>query len=241
MTSTTLILMACSNAKRAADGRLPLLELYDGPMWRTLRANLGAVPEANVCALSGHWGFVNAKTYSASYNKRLSPELAERILAGRNPAGPAVNHARRHAYTEAKGYELVVYERVIIAAPGLAGLYRRTLLELVEQLKAAGLIAPGAEVLATEGGILAQCGQLKRWLGELNAAAEIPAAPELLEAPIAEPAPAAAAELPLEAPIAVEWARVASPLERKRARAAGRVSLRAAPLFSFDQAQGVLF
>ena len=77
-----LILMSCSATKRQTDKAIPAIELYDGPLWQTLRTHLGAIPTRNVCVLSGKYGFINALlTLIEPYEARLSQQAADRLIA----------------------------------------------------------------------------------------------------------------------------------------------------------------
>jgi hypothetical protein len=237
----TLVLMACSERKIATERPVPLLELYDGPMWRTLRANLGAVPAAAVVVLSGGLGLLEAGAYAMPYNARLTAPAAAMLVDGGLDAYPGANVGRCQEFRPSGPTPRQVLERaagpwrqVIVAAPAA---YRAPLLELVGKAKRAGLIAADAVVVAEGGGILEQCAALKRALAAVQPA----------EAPIA---PAAEPELvrgeggglpALARRVAVNWERARGPLDRKRERAQGRTASKAAPLLAFDVNQPTLF
>ncbi len=61
---------------------MPALDRYDGPLWRTLRAADPDGRRAKVAFLSALYGFRAASTAIDFYNKRLTPDLAERMIAG---------------------------------------------------------------------------------------------------------------------------------------------------------------
>ena len=54
-----LVLMACSGVKTGG-GEKPLIELYAGPLWLTLKTHIGAIPPRNVFVLSAKLGFQQA-------------------------------------------------------------------------------------------------------------------------------------------------------------------------------------
>lgn len=74
----TLVLMPCGARKLA--GTHELLYLYTGPLWSTLRTHMGEIPPVNVCVLSAEYGFVNARSWGETYNRRLSKEMANRAI-----------------------------------------------------------------------------------------------------------------------------------------------------------------
>lgn len=71
-----LLLLSCSAQKRATTGPVPFIDLYDGPMWRQVRAS--SVPASSVAALSAEHGFLAPGTPVAAYDRRLDESrLAE--------------------------------------------------------------------------------------------------------------------------------------------------------------------
>lgn len=81
--SAVLIAMACSATKRPDPGELPAIDRYDGPMWRTLRAALGELPESarpEVWFLSARYGFHPATLPIVNYDGVLSEARARDLL-----------------------------------------------------------------------------------------------------------------------------------------------------------------
>lgn len=79
---TRLLVLACSATKRPDPHRIPAFARYDGPLWRTLRAADPEGRRAKVAFLSAHYGFRDAATPITDYDARLTPDLAERMIAG---------------------------------------------------------------------------------------------------------------------------------------------------------------
>ncbi|MCW2318989.1 hypothetical protein M2322_004558 [Rhodoblastus acidophilus] len=80
--SDVLILMACSGSKAQTRCKMPLFDLYTGPLWQSLKTHMGDVPRKNVFVLSGQFGFQSATPFeSAPYDARLGPIQAERLIA----------------------------------------------------------------------------------------------------------------------------------------------------------------
>lgn len=81
-TTRRLLIMACSATKRPDARYIPARLRYDGPLWRTLRTVDPDGTRADVAFLSAHYGFRDAETPIAHYDARLTPDLAERMIAG---------------------------------------------------------------------------------------------------------------------------------------------------------------
>jgi hypothetical protein len=77
-----LVILACSATKRHDAERMPAYLRYDGPLWRTLRAADPDSTHAKVAVLSARYGFCDAATPIADYDARLTPDLAEHMIAG---------------------------------------------------------------------------------------------------------------------------------------------------------------
>lgn len=70
---------ACSARKRTDTGELSALARYDGPAWRTLRANLTCVIEPPL-ALSAEYGLISAYQTIPNYNRRLDAKRAAELV-----------------------------------------------------------------------------------------------------------------------------------------------------------------
>lgn len=183
----TLVLMACSATKRACAHGLPLLELYDGPMWQTLRQHKGAIPDANVFVLSGRYAFGTALAHGVNYEQKISAEKVDSLIEHGIDGKPALptmasnskdrslaffrdrlTHRavlRRTVWRDGRYAELPPWGAVINAG---AGEYRRFFDWLIDAGKAGGIIAPDAPVLTVCGGIGTQRGQLGAHLRAVN-------------------------------------------------------------------------
>ncbi|MNU54706.1 hypothetical protein D3C71_437640 [compost metagenome] len=78
-----LLIMSCSQTKtKDPSTRVAGRDRYDGPLWRTLRATDPEGRLAQVAFLSALEGFRDARWCVDQYDKRMTPELAERFIAG---------------------------------------------------------------------------------------------------------------------------------------------------------------
>lgn len=168
----TLVLMACSATKAPTGrGRTPALELYNGPMWQTLRTHKPfALPWANVLVLSGLYALIRATDGIGTYEARLTTDKAWHVIRQGLRAPNDFFGAFRPGIARSP-WDLLDHDRqpfrcCIIAG---AGEYRRVFDWLAKELQAAGVIAPGAQVLAVAGGIGEQREQLGRWLRSAGA------------------------------------------------------------------------
>lgn len=145
-TSPDLVLLACSAAKRATAA--PALELYQGVMYSTFRANVRQDAQPHVAILSALHGVIPADTIIEPYNTRMTPEAAGRMLA--NPSR-FVQFAKP------------IRARNVLLAGGKD--YRRVMMAVLPELIASGAIAPDAKISETDGsGIGYQRQQLGQFL-----------------------------------------------------------------------------
>ena len=161
----TLILMGCGGRKADTGGQaVPLVELYQGPMWTTLRKHLGGADAlaqlgAHIMVLSGGLGFVQALTPAKPYEARLQPAAADALIAGGIRATGAGGLSPLQLM--APPSQDAAW-RAVIAAGGSD--YRRVFLAWTDEMRACGAITPEALVLATSGPIGVQRAQLGGWL-----------------------------------------------------------------------------
>jgi hypothetical protein len=77
-----LLIMSCSQTKiKDPSTRIAAKDRYDGPLWKTLRATDPEGRMAKVAFLSALEGFGDARWPVDQYDKRMTPELAERMVA----------------------------------------------------------------------------------------------------------------------------------------------------------------
>ncbi len=167
----TLILMACGGKKAETAGQpVPLVELYQGPMWSTLRKRLGGAEQlrssgAHVVVLSGGLGVIPALWLAAPYEVRLTRERADALMAvgiqGKDWRGTTVLSSLfpRDRDPAARPW------RAVIAAGGSD--YRRVFLRWAEELRSMHYLCADAPVYATTGGIGEQRSQLGQWIDQL--------------------------------------------------------------------------
>lgn len=174
----TLILMACSSKKKplAAGVEVPLMHLYDGPMWQTLRKALQG-RDAHVVVLSGKFGFISAGAYAATYEARLSSSRADHLISRGIDARQDRFGELRKILDVSPLCELKRPARptqtpirlpwaAVIMAGG--GEYRRVFTHMLGQLRDMGELAPNAPVFMTTGGIGMQRSQLGRYVAALR-------------------------------------------------------------------------
>lgn len=77
-----LLLLGCSDRKRAVKGKLPALDLYDGVNFRVLRAYLherGWPPGLCIKILSAKYGLIDATDLIETYDQRLDEATARKM------------------------------------------------------------------------------------------------------------------------------------------------------------------
>jgi hypothetical protein len=164
----TLILMACGGRKADTRGQaVPLVELYEGPMWSTLRKHLGGAEElaqlgAHVMVLSGGLGFVPALTLAKPYEARLQSAAADALIAGGITAADASGLTPLQRVSPPGRGSNGLPWLAVIAAGGSD--YRRVFLSWIGELRQRGVITAEAPALTTSGGIGVQRSQLGQWL-----------------------------------------------------------------------------
>lgn len=152
MQSETLILMACSATKKPTERPIPLYELYDGPLWQTLREHKGDNQFGNVFVLSGKHGFCSAGAWSLPYEEKISAEKVDALIA-RGLHGQERHKTKGHVIGSGILQTLPLnrlpqVRRVIVAG---AGHYRRFFLWLIEELRASGELRADVQVIVCDG------------------------------------------------------------------------------------------
>jgi hypothetical protein len=181
--------MACSATKVPAEKPVPAIELYDGPMWQTLRKYAPqlldwetGLPPLECCVLSGKHGFIGCKTKLMPYEARLSEQKAAYLMKrgpfeandefGRIKPGRGMGsspYVVAGATQRVANWRPFPYTRVVIAA---AEPYRLVFEVFSIAFQRKGLIAADAQLHVTQGGIGEQRGQLGEWLREAAAVTE---------------------------------------------------------------------
>lgn len=151
--------MACSNRKVETDQKLPLIDLYDGPTWQTLRVHGQFLKQSQIIVLSGLYGWCSAMLDSKPYNQRISPEKVEALVAlgACNPVrakGLPAGWTPAQLVSRGDGKP---YKAVVVCG---GELYRRAFDAVIPELRDLGYIEAFAPTFVTEGGIGEQRGQL---------------------------------------------------------------------------------
>lgn len=159
----TLILMSCGAAKIATDRAVSLIDLYDGPIWRDLRANRGTIPDSSIFVLSGKHGFTSVICYARPYQEKISKAKVDALIArglhGQERHGKGAPHMS--VYQEV--HRSRPYEQVIVYG---SGEYRRAFDAILGWLLEKGTVVAGAPIAKTEGSILQQRKQFNEFLRE---------------------------------------------------------------------------
>lgn len=144
---TRLLIIACSERKNPAKGRLPAIERYDGPAFRVLRKYLRETerPAPTVLILSAKYGLLSAGQTVPNYDCKISAATA-------------------------RGIRTQVFETLRVVLPSkrwqaigiCAGRdYRVALADVTE------LLPPDARLDVLDGGLGPRLTALKKWLLEV--------------------------------------------------------------------------
>jgi hypothetical protein len=152
--SSAVVIMACSATKQAHAA--PALDLYQGVMYSTFRANVKREARPHVVILSAQHGFIPGNAVIEPYEQRLTPERANEMLAKLDAFmhGPIPPGASK-----------------VLLAGGLE--YRRVMRAAVQRQLERGRLASTVNVLETSGGIGYQRQQLGAFLRRLVPGPEI--------------------------------------------------------------------
>lgn len=175
-----LLILACSATKAHGHG-LPARELYDGPLWQTLRAADPHGLRACVAFLSAKFGLGDAKAALPQYDAVLNARSAAAMAAGGiNAVHPAIRLSQKTAAGRARAIQsapprftargtaqamvndLQQPFREVAVCGGRH--YVAVAQAHVQELKAAGLIRPDAAVTIINDQIGFMRAQLKAWL-----------------------------------------------------------------------------
>lgn len=80
--SNSLVVVGCSATKLAIEGSLPAVHLYDGPVYRILRAHLRGQrwsKNLSLAVLSAKHGLIGAMSPISHYDERMTPSRAESL------------------------------------------------------------------------------------------------------------------------------------------------------------------
>jgi hypothetical protein len=174
-----LVLMPCGGNKLST--RAPLLDLYTGPLWQTLRTHLGEIPARNVFVLSAKLGLRSVLEQADPYEQRMSSQRAQQLVRQgihgcdtivRNnmvvPMGPTPMSQLVSGRSDTISKIERPFRAVILAG---AGDYLWVMHGLLLDMQIADLVTPDAEILTVQGGIGEQRGQLGAHLRRFQPAA----------------------------------------------------------------------
>jgi hypothetical protein len=168
-----LLVIACSETKAREPGRIPAFDRYNGPLWQTLRAADPDGSKARVAFLSAHFGFRCACEPIKSYNTRLTPELAQRMIAGgvrRRWPEHRIPHGHMPDGSQA-AYQISVLSELgstPFSDVALVGgqLYLTVMRNFVAGFKELGSVSQDARIVEINGPIGLMRQMLRRWLDE---------------------------------------------------------------------------
>lgn len=171
--SHRLLILACSATKRGDPGWMPAWERYDGPLWKTLRSIDPERRLARVGFLSARYGFRTGDSPIENYDARLTPDLAERMIAGgmgtRWPSPPSPR--KPDTYGSHTGCEIasLAYHGTLpftdVALVG-GGRYLKVMRAVLEGFREMRCITPDAKITEINAGIGVMRARLRTWLEE---------------------------------------------------------------------------
>lgn len=166
-----LLILACSATKRPDTGSLPARLRYEGPLWQTLRSVDPDGARARVSFLSAHYEFRDADTPIAYYDARLTPDFAERMIAGgmttrwprpRRRNGP--DNAGMHPGAEIASMTRHGREPFVDVALVGGGLYLTVMRAMLAGSQRMGCVVPDAGITTINGPIGRMRQDLRQWL-----------------------------------------------------------------------------
>ena len=172
----TLVLMEGCQLQR--NERMPAIDLYNGPLWQTLRRRQGMIPSCNVCVLSGKHGFINACTVISPYDEPLTGQKVTNMIARPVTAtNTRFSIAHRGAWgpspiLEAGGAIRIPnrpYDAVVLAA---SGNYETGLRHILGGFLVVGLVGRGVPIIIASGSLGERCQELAMTLHWINGQSE---------------------------------------------------------------------
>ena len=168
-----LLILACSATKRADIGRIPAIDRYDGPLWRTLRHGDPDGRKARVAVLSARHGFLEGRWPIENYDCRLTEQVAARMIAEVSSMRWPPPRRQRGDLPEGEHPGMQIARMVRrgdrpIEDVALVGgwLYLRVMRALVAGFQASGNVAANARVVEINARIGIMRRELRAWLNE---------------------------------------------------------------------------
>ena len=168
-----LLILACSATKRDDAGRMPAIERYDGPLWRTLRHCDPEGRKARVSFVSARYGFRDADSPIEAYDARLTEEVAARMIAGgmgmrwprprtRRPVMPDGEHPGMHIAAMVRRGDRPIEDVALVGG----WLYLRVMRAFVGEFQQMGKVTPNARIVEINAPIGIMRRELRAWLEE---------------------------------------------------------------------------
>lgn len=168
-----LLILACSATKRVDTGRIPAIDRYDGPLWRTLRHSDPGGRKARVAVLSARHGFLEGRWPIENYDCRLTEQVAERMIAEVSSMRWPPPRRQRGNLPEGEHPGMQIARMVRRGDPpiedvALVGgwLYLRVMRALVAGFQVSGKVAADARVVEINAPIGIMRRELRAWLDE---------------------------------------------------------------------------
>lgn len=84
MNRTLILACSATKARSCPGGKIPAIERYDGPAWRTLRANIAGVPagqlDLEIFALSAEHGLIDDGFPIEDYDRRMTSARSRELI-----------------------------------------------------------------------------------------------------------------------------------------------------------------
>lgn len=168
-----LLILGCSATKRRDPGWIDAIDRYDGPLWQTVRAVAPDRHLVKVAVLSARYGFRDSRSPIEDYDARLTPDLAERMIAGgmttRWPRPPSAR--KPDTYGEEPGCQIASLSNHgtrPFTDVALAGgrLYLDVMRAFLGGFRELRCVAPDARITEINAGIGVMRQQVRGWLEE---------------------------------------------------------------------------
>lgn len=170
-----LLILACSATKREDAGRMPAIERYDGPLWRTLRQCDPEGRKARVALLSARFGFRDAQSLIANYDARLTEEAAASMIADAAGTPWPSTRSLRHVMPEGEPPGMQIARMIRradrpIEDVALVGgwLYLRVMRAFVAAFQRSGKVIRNARIVEINAPIGVMRRELRAWLEEFD-------------------------------------------------------------------------
>ncbi|UBS33921.1 hypothetical protein LBX01_04685 [Altererythrobacter sp. N1] len=168
-----LLILACSATKRRDVGWIDAVDRYDGPLWQTVRAVCPDRMRIKVAVLSARYGFLDSRSPVEDYDARLTPDLAQRMIAGgMNRRWPRPPSARKpDTYGDSPGCQIASLSNHgtrPFTDVALAGghLYIGVMRAFLDGFRDLRCVAPDARITEINGPIGIMRQQVRGWLEE---------------------------------------------------------------------------